>query len=274
MADSFVFYASFAEAMDELDNEQYGELMRAINEYAIFDKWPKLTGVLKIIFTLIKPQIDANTVKRNSYLQDVENGKKGGRPERFTQEEKLQIALENHDGVPVGRIADEYECSISLIYKVLNEVSDAELGNYINSLHLHKPVCVIPQTINDNANANVNVNVNDLPEPPSVDSDIPPEEPQAPPKRRFVKPTVDEIRAYCAERKNNIDPQHFWDYYEARGWKVGGRSAMKDWRAAVRTWEKNNFQTSPPKNHGMDGDQSQQSKASEIVKNWKTGVYT
>ena len=155
MADSFVFYASFAEAMDGLNNEQYGELMRAINEYAIFDKWPELTGTLKMLFTLIKPQIDANAKRR-------ENAKKGGRPERFTQEEKLQIALENHDGVPVGRIADEYKCSISLIYKVLNEVSDAELGNYINSLHLHKPVCVIPQTINDNVNVNVNDNDNDL----------------------------------------------------------------------------------------------------------------
>ena len=98
--------------------------------------------------------------------------------------------------------------------------------------------------------------------------------PQAPPKRRFIKPTVEEVRLYCAERKNNIDPQHFWDYYEARGWKIGGRSAMKDWRAAVRTWEKNNFQTSPPKNQGMDGDQSQRSKARALVESWKAGVYT
>nr|DAD61818.1 MAG TPA: hypothetical protein [Caudoviricetes sp.] len=265
MAESFVFYASFAEAMDELDNEQYGKLMRAINEYAIFDKWPKLTGVLKMLFTLIKPQIDANTVKRNSYLQDVENGKKGGRPERFTQEEKLQIALENHDGVPVGRIADEYKCSISLIYKVLNEVSDAELGNYINSLHLHKPVCVIPQTINDNAN--VNDNVNDIGTKAPEPSGSP-----APKRTRFIKPSLADIKAYCAERENNVDPEKFINYYDSNGWHVG-KNPMKDWRAAVRTWEKNNFQTSPPKNHGMDGDQSQQSKARALVESWKTGVY-
>lgn len=239
MADSFVFYASFAEAMDGLNNEQYGELMRAINEYAIFDKWPELTGTLKMLFTLIKPQIDANTVKRNGYLQDVENGKKGGRPERFTQEEKLQIALENHDGVPVGRIADEYKCSISLIYKVLNEVSDAELGNYINSLHLHKPVCVIPQTINDNVNVNVNVNdnVNDIGAKAPEPSGSP-----APKRTRFIKPSLADVKAYCEERGNNVDPERFINYYEANGWHVG-KNPMKDWQAAVRTWEQNGFST-------------------------------
>jgi len=54
--------------------------------------------------------------------------------------------------------------------------------------------------------------------------------------KRFVKPSVDEIRAYCNQRSNNIDPQRFYDYYESNGWKVG-RNAMKDWKAAVRTWE-------------------------------------
>lgn len=61
-----------------------------------------------------------------------------------------------------------------------------------------------------------------------------------PSPKRFVKPTVNEIRAYCTERRNNVDAEYFYDYYESNGWKVGGRGAMKDWRAAVRTWEKNN----------------------------------
>lgn len=56
--------------------------------------------------------------------------------------------------------------------------------------------------------------------------------------RRFVPPTVDEVAAYCAERKNGVDPEQFIAHYEANGWKVG-RSPMKDWRAAVITWEKN-----------------------------------
>ena len=60
---------------------------------------------------------------------------------------------------------------------------------------------------------------------------------------RFRKPTVDEIRAYCRERNNNVDPERFFDYYESKGWKVG-KAPMKDWRASVRTWERGDKQES------------------------------
>lgn len=53
---------------------------------------------------------------------------------------------------------------------------------------------------------------------------------------RFTPPTVEEVKGYCQERKNTVDPQRFVDFYAAKGWKVGNQ-AMKDWRAAVRTWE-------------------------------------
>lgn len=58
--------------------------------------------------------------------------------------------------------------------------------------------------------------------------------------KRFVKPTLSEIEQYCIERNNNVDAQHFYDYYESNGWKVG-KNAMKDWKACVRTWERNGY---------------------------------
>lgn len=54
---------------------------------------------------------------------------------------------------------------------------------------------------------------------------------------RFKKPTLDEITAYCTERKNSVDPQAFFDFYESKGWRVGNQP-MKDWKACVRTWER------------------------------------
>lgn len=57
--------------------------------------------------------------------------------------------------------------------------------------------------------------------------------------KRFVKPTLEEVREYCLSRKNNIDAQQFIDFYESKGWKVGNQS-MKDWKACVRTWEQRN----------------------------------
>ena len=61
-------------------------------------------------------------------------------------------------------------------------------------------------------------------------------QPEKPKRKNFVKPTVEEIRAYCEERKNGLDAQAFFDFYESKGWKVGA-AKMKDWRASVRTWE-------------------------------------
>lgn len=57
--------------------------------------------------------------------------------------------------------------------------------------------------------------------------------------RAREKPTVEKIQAYCDERLNGIDAQQFFDYYEARGWKYGTGKPMVDWKAAVRTWERN-----------------------------------
>ena len=53
----------------------------------------------------------------------------------------------------------------------------------------------------------------------------------------FRKPSLDDIRAYCISRANNVDPEQFFNFYESKGWMVG-KTPMKDWRAAVRTWEK------------------------------------
>ena len=54
---------------------------------------------------------------------------------------------------------------------------------------------------------------------------------------RFIPPSVEEVEAYCRERNNDIDAQHFVDYYASNGWRVG-KNPMKDWRATVRNWER------------------------------------
>ena len=56
-------------------------------------------------------------------------------------------------------------------------------------------------------------------------------------RERFTPPTVEDVAAYCLERKNGIDPEEFVAFYASKGWKVGS-SPMKNWRAALITWEK------------------------------------
>ena len=57
------------------------------------------------------------------------------------------------------------------------------------------------------------------------------------PQRVFVPPTLEEVSVYCKERNNGIDAQAFIDFYSSKGWMIG-KNKMKDWKAAVRTWER------------------------------------
>jgi len=57
------------------------------------------------------------------------------------------------------------------------------------------------------------------------------------PTSRFIPPTPEEIQKYCDERNNLVDVNRFYDFYQSKGWMVG-KNKMKDWKAAIRTWEK------------------------------------
>lgn len=69
---------------------------------------------------------------------------------------------------------------------------------------------------------------------------------QASHNKKFTPPSVEEVTAYCMERQNGIDPEQFVDYYTARGWDLSKGRKMKDWKAAVRTWEKNEKDSPKP----------------------------
>lgn len=110
----------------------------------------------------------------------------------------------------------------------------------------------IPPPENEEVICNINKNKKDTPysppegdgaasDPEPVDKPAPADKPVPADKparrsRRFTPPDVEQVRAYCRERNNGIDPEAFVNYYASKGWVVG-RSPMKDWQAAVRTWE-------------------------------------
>ena len=64
---------------------------------------------------------------------------------------------------------------------------------------------------------------------------------------RFIPPTLEDVQAYCQERKNTVDPGRFIDYYASKGWYIG-KNKMKDWRAAVRNWERSQKAAPTPQN--------------------------
>jgi hypothetical protein len=82
-------------------------------------------------------------------------------------------------------------------------------------------------TIYDNINNNINNNITDNIR-------------KRTPKKPFIKPSLEEVQAYCTEKHYSVNPQRFIDYYDSNGWKVG-KNPMKDWKAAVRTWQHNGY---------------------------------
>lgn len=70
--------------------------------------------------------------------------------------------------------------------------------------------------------------------------------PAARARATFSKPTIEEVRAYCQERRNRVDVDKWFAHYESNGWRVG-KNPMKDWRAAVRTWERSDFVSPNPR---------------------------
>jgi hypothetical protein len=190
MRDSFVFYASFYEAISNLPGETQLEVYNALCKYALLGELPELSPIAKAMFTVMRPVMDAASAR---YEASVANGKKGGRPKK----ENLEKPSDNLKG--------------------------------LETENLEKP----SRNLNVNVNDNDNVNVNDNDKVTEIRA-------AKPPRTRFTPPSIDEVRAYCQERGNGVDAERFEDYYNANGWRVG-KNAMKDWKAAVRTWEKNGY---------------------------------
>ena len=57
-------------------------------------------------------------------------------------------------------------------------------------------------------------------------------------KQVFIRPSLDDVRQYARENSLSVDPERFYDYYEANGWTINGKAQMKDWKAAVRNWNR------------------------------------
>lgn len=106
-------------------------------------------------------------------------------------------------------------------------------------------------------NDSVNVSVNDIECVSVAETPAEPAPEPAPTRKRFVKPELEEIREFCFEKNINIDVDRFFHYYESKGWKVGV-SPMKDWKAAVRNWAKNDSIYARPGSTRISSDTSSQ----------------
>lgn len=117
-----------------------------------------------------------------------------------------------------------YECTNYCVYQ---SIDTSEIQPKPNAQKTRKKRTANAQRApnnNDNNYKNINNNINTLGDKPQT--------------TKFIPPTVDEVKAYCKERNNAVDAEKFIDHYAAANW-FRGKTKIKDWKACVRTWEKN-----------------------------------
>lgn len=216
MREGFIFYESFRSAMKGLPAETQLLLYHALADYALYDIEPDFSddGIALGFFTLMRPQIDANNRRRDA-------GLRGGRPLRSSAEE----SYEKPQDAAMEQFENQSETNV--------KPNDNQAVTKDEPKEKEKEKDKIKEKEKEKANGNVKENAK------AFCADKP---------RRFTKPTVAEIGAYCRERGNGVDPQRFFDFYEAKGWRIGNQP-MQDWQAAVRTWE-GREQAKPPNQGG------------------------
>ena len=205
--ESFVFYRSFYEGIKELPRDIQGEVLTAIMEYGLNGVTTEnQKQITKAMFALIKPQLDANN-------QRFENGKKGGRPKANCNQTETETKPKQN------RNKTKPEPNVN--------VNDNVNDNNISFLEKKKQKSDVAFSDLENENENSESPIETLQTP---------KEQSGGGRKRFTIPTPEEVQAYCDERKNGILGQQFCDFYSSKGWKIG-KEPMKDWKAAVRTWE-------------------------------------
>lgn len=197
-----MFKTEFFPALQCLTRGQLGAVMQAVMADALGQDMPELEPIEKMAVAMLMPSIRAAQEEyRRKCRAQSENGKKGGRPRKVEVIEESETETQKSHG-----------------FSGLSEKTQKSRieGNRIEG-NIYTPLC--------------STNIC-----PPVGDAVEVSDPEKPSRKRFVKPTVEEVAAYCAERGNDVDADAFVAFYDSNGWRVG-KNPMRDWKGAVRTWE-------------------------------------
>lgn len=208
---SFVLYHDIRAPVELLTDEQRGKLFLAILDYSELGTAPDFSGDgrLEMAFAFIRNGLDRDAAAWESKREKrAAAGSLGGK-QRAANEANASFACNSKQ-----RAANE-AVPVPAPAPVLVPAPDLVLE--------HAPV-LVPDLVHEGTGG---------------------KPPRAP---RFEPPTVQDVREFCDQRGNNVDPEYFHSYYTANGWTQGHGKKIMDWRAAVRTWEKNgvNQRTAKP----------------------------
>lgn len=194
------FYA-YRRKIVKLSDQEVGRLFRSLMEYGETGETQELTGREALAFDFIADDIDRAKANYEAKAESKRDaGRKGGLSKASTTKQCLANLAEPSKPSKCLEVEEEKETE---------EKTETNLSPTGESRGAHAPTPA-------------------------------PERPRRRARQSFTPPTLAEVAAYCQERHNGIDPQHFLDYYTANGWVQGKGKPIQDWQATLRTWERNN----------------------------------
>ena len=254
MKDSFILYTDQRAVIEKLTDEQAGKLIKAIYQYTEEGTMPELDTLLEIAIIPIKQNIDKNNEKWEEERQKrSEAGRLGGlkkaKNQQSTSSTKQNQAELSNAKEYQAELSNAKECLANqAVYVNVNDNvndndNDNDNDNKLNEFNLLNVFdekfqcdckadstgkrCARKATYQINGKNYCNQHSKEM---------ITGHFDESRKRKVFVKPTVEEVRTYCRERRNNVNAENFINFYESKGWKVGN-TPMKDWKACVRTWE-------------------------------------
>lgn len=214
MKNTIVIHRDWLIPTDEMSDAEYREYLGAIFAYAFEGKRPEDRS-LRMLLRLVFQHIDNYEAKYDKSIQQRKEAVKK-RWERYRREHGLDASTD--DTTVCDPIRDNTGDTVTDTDTVTGTVTGTGVPVELGTENKEKTPNGVKKKVAAATAAPV----------------APQQESKA---KRFTRPSVEEVRAYCEERGNGVSAEAFVDFYESKGWKVGN-SPMKDWRAAVRTWEK------------------------------------
>ena len=257
---SFVFFTEWRHLIKDLPPEVKIEIYEGLSDYVETGEVSDMSPMAAAVFPFLKKRIDEN----NQKFEEVSQRRKDAREKRNKAQqnstkidfvEDCKAKTENADNTQQNSTKSDFvsickqkteNADKGLQTPYENENENENVSSDEDNIKPHSPNGELPlkgaspepeASFSDSAAADAGAAIpKDPKEKPSPPSSAPPPSPKS---RTFVKPTIEEVRAYFEERGFKSDPMHFYDHFESNGWKVSGKSAMRDWKAAARNWERN-----------------------------------
>lgn len=232
---SFVSYSDWNTTFEKLTDEEAGKLVKMIFAY-VNDKNPEAPDrMTELLFEPIKNQLKRDLKTYEKTLDEKSRKGRLGNLKRWNEDLFIKVSegiieLEEAEQIAKNRYSDKKIATATNSDKKIADNVDDDVDVNDNDILLEKET---KEEINFFENLS-NWEDEELVKPEKEER-----KKVAQKKERFIPPTVQQVQDYCNERQNGIQANTFVNFYQSKGWLIG-KNKMKDWKAAVRTWEQKN----------------------------------